>query len=376
MVNKQILKKALRPLSWINRWIPKNPRRVLFYSNLGFRDNVRAQYEYMVRQKEYEDCTFICSVQGGGTPAEYPTNVKFVGKLQGLLNFFISGLVFYSFGKYPIYPARDQKVVNLWHGMPLKCVGNMREGYEEDTYDYFTHMISTAELFNPILEKSFSCKSEQILLTGQPRCDKLFVTKSEKRNIILWMPTYRQSTVLGEKETDGGWIPLLENPSQWECLDAELANLGLELWIKPHPLQNMPSQLPVCAHIRIISMEELQSRGQEVWDLFPESVALITDYSSVSFDYLLLDRPIAYVTQDMKDYGASRGFTLENPAQYMPGPFIESLEGLIEFINKVSRAEDNWKEVRCRVNAQVNAAQTGNAAERILKAVNFADRKG
>ena len=49
------------------------------------------------------------------------------------------------------------------------------------------------------------------------------------------------------------------------------------------------------------------------------SDALITDYSSVYFDYLLLDKPIGFTVDDMELYIKDRGFIFNNPEEYMPG---------------------------------------------------------
>ena len=74
--------------------------------------------------------------------------------------------------------------------------------------------------------------------------------------------------------------------------------------------------------------------------------ALITDYSSVYFDYLLLDKPIGFVVDDLDDYRQNRGFLLEPVGRWMPGTRIEALKDLKEFARSVAQGDDLHREDR------------------------------
>lgn len=66
-----------------------------------------------------------------------PKNVLFVSNKKGIKHFMKSKYAFYCFGKYPIKPAKSQIVVNLWHGTPLKKIGNLESGLEKIDYNFF-----------------------------------------------------------------------------------------------------------------------------------------------------------------------------------------------------------------------------------------------
>lgn len=90
--------------------------------------------------------------------------------------------------------------------------------------------------------------------------------------------------------------------------------------IKLHPLsESSPDRLRKFNNISVIDQETFEKNGVGLYSLLGRADALITDYSSVYFDYLLLDRPIGFAVGDMKDYEGERGFTVDNPYEYMPG---------------------------------------------------------
>ena len=78
---------------------------------------------------------------------------------------------------------------------------------------------------------------------------------------------------------------------------------------------------------------DLLSRQLTLYRLLAHADMLITDYSSVWVDWLLIDRPMAFAIADMKEYVASRG-TFQPLEDYLPGPITDSLPGLERAIRK------------------------------------------
>ena len=131
-MKKEILKIGFKPLSLVNKFIKKNEKLIFFYSNLGFRDNVRAFYEYLIAQKYNEEYQIVVSINDVADYKEQaPKNVTFVNNRQGIPYFLRAKYGFYCFGKYPIKPSGQQTIVNLWHGTPLKKIGNLEKGLEK-----------------------------------------------------------------------------------------------------------------------------------------------------------------------------------------------------------------------------------------------------
>ena len=97
-----------------------------------FRDNVKAFYDYLIAQKYNEKYKIVVSINDVDNYVQNtPDNVTFVGNKQGISYFMRAKYAFYCFGKYPIKPSKSQVVVNLWHGTPLKKLGNLEKGLEK-----------------------------------------------------------------------------------------------------------------------------------------------------------------------------------------------------------------------------------------------------
>ena len=183
---KNLIKKFSLLLSQFNKVIPKKKNRIVLYSNIGFRDNVEALYRYLIREGYNRKYAIICSTNEWKKYSELNQikNVKFVNCYIGVYYFFTSKYFFYCFGKYPIVPTKNQCVVNLWHGMPLKTIGSLVESEEKNKQNYFTYVLSTSEFFRYHMQNAFQCKREQVIICGQPRNDDLFDSQIDVRKIF------------------------------------------------------------------------------------------------------------------------------------------------------------------------------------------------
>lgn len=369
---KELLKKVFIPLTWLNRLVPKKEDQIFFYANLGFRDNVRAMYDYCLEQRLNLHYHMVCAVpewkEMGKTA---PENVEFLPPERGMWKFLRSACVFYSFGKYPVKPGRNQKVVNLWHGVPLKRIGNMEPENAHVDYNYFTHLLVTSPYYVPIMRRCFRCSKEQILLCGQPRNDALFrkdteqeaAIRSSQKKLILWLPTYRTMEKEGKGET---WPVPLVTREELEELNVWLCQQDCRMIIKLHPLQYY-DRLWQYSHIRMLDQAMLEAEFGNLYALLKLADGLVTDYSSIFFDYILLDRPMAFTVEDMESYGADRGFVMKNPLDFMAGEKIHNYQELTVFLEDVAEGRDPYAARRRKINDLVNAYQDGENSERIAQ---------
>ncbi len=97
-----------------------------------------------------------------------------------------------------------------------------------------------------------------------------------------------------------------------------------------------------------------------------ETDILITDYSSIYFDFLLTQKPIGFVIDDIDDYSDKRGFVVDNPLDYMPGEKIKDVEELKAFLDSILAGKDDWKEKRKEINDLVNFDQSLEYSKKIL----------
>src|SRR5699024_7741099 len=91
-------------------------------------------------------------------------------------------------------------------------------------------------------------------------------------------------------------------------------------------------ELQSLSNILVIQDEDFISKKLQLYEILAQCDALITDYSSVYFDYLLLNRQIGFIIDDIEDYNKKNGFVFENPLDYMPGNKIKNLDQIFNFI--------------------------------------------
>ena len=127
------------------------------------------------------------------------------------------------------------------------------------------------------------------------------------------------------------------------------------LILKKHRLHKM-GEVNTSKLNNIIYIDDpwLDRNKVQLYEFLHETDALITDYSSIGIDYLLLDRPIGFTLDDYEMYKESRGFTVENPIEYMPGKHIYNLDDFVDFITETGKNEDPHKEKRKEITKKLH----------------------
>ena len=338
--------------SRLNTLIPKKRNRIVIYSNWGFRDNIRTLYQYLV-DNGYQDKYEIVCASNNFYHLKKDNRVKFVSIYRGLYYFLTSKYFFYSFGKYPIKPSRNQMVVNLWHGMPLKKIGNLESGMVNIDYNFFTKLVSSSDLFTPIMKAAFKAKDDQMLLVGNIRNDELFEEKKDKN--IIWMPTYRNSK--NYHDSQDAFIFSLDK-LEFNKINKILEEYEYHLYIKLHPLEESQFKFKNnYSNIHMLSEDIISEHYGTLYKFLGTTSGLITDYSSVFLDYYLLNRPVAFTINDYEEYKENRGFVFDDVKSLMAGPTISNLDELLKFLLSVMKSEDKFCVERNKVNSLVNSIQ-------------------
>lgn len=380
MIKNVILKVFLQNtvftlFSWLNQRKHHDSRKIMLYSNMGFRDNVKALYDYLIDAGYNQKYKIICSTNDYKMyNKDLPSNVIFVSNIRGVLLYFSAGFVYYCFGKIPIFHGKDQKVVQMWHGSAFKAPDEgMLKGHSFDK-PYYTNVFSSSKHFAPIFSYCFSIPVQQVVICGQPRCDVLYKENphyafGEYRKLILWAPTFRKSSVTGYSDStaDDNLVPVLKKEDFAE-INSKLRELGVKVVVKLHPLQDLDQYHTTdLDHFVLLSHQEFVRRKMDLYKFMAQSDALITDYSSIFIDYLLLDRPIAFTEDDMDDY--TRGFVFDNPKSYQPGFRIKTKEDFLAFAESLVNGDDDYKSERKRVMALANDYHDGKFCKRALECV-------
>ena len=159
------------------------------------------------------------------------------------------------------------------------------------------------------------------------------------------MPTFRKS-VVGDIRVDGE----INNDkdffkeSSLIKINNLLENNNSICYVKLHPMDyRKVNSFKTYTNIRFIDNSSFIENGINMYSIFNSIDILLTDFSSIYIDFLLLNRQIGFVFSDYEAFKNSRGFLFSDPIKYMPGEIITTLKKLELFLNDViSSDKDNY----------------------------------
>lgn len=274
---------------------------------------------------------------------------------------------------------QGQMIFNLWHGVGYKGVKG-EPILEKTSFDYFDTLSDKISVY--CQAKFFGCSKDKGKALGYPRLDYLFNSQklgsdfikklgiSSKNKVILWMPTFRKSksVALSEQyEFSNTGLPILYTEQSLKRFDEYLTSNNITILLKVHHLQ---ADLPVFKkkfnNIIIIKDEQIKKAGLQLYQFIAGTDGLITDYSSIAIDYLLMDKPIIFTLDDYEEYDKSRGFIIDNAKDYMPGHHVYNYDDLIKALDDVSNNKDYYKSDRAKILPLYHKYSDGNSSARVL----------
>lgn len=343
-----------------NRIVPKDESRMEFVSLPDYSGNARALYEFIRREHPEYDLTWVVS---SGAIADHLKRhgVSAVERvsLQGARAMMRARYIFTTHDGFSLLASSPrQRLINLWHGMPLKALGfaefpaedsaarlRSRKRYSE----MVSMLISTSEVSKASLVTCFYIDPRRVAITGQPRNDYLFGARDEARRmleslvyrtlegktVIIYLPTFRQATWRADGVPFGnGNRHFLTDEAALSKMEAFLSRENITLVVKMHPLDE--ARLPTFeqdANICIVRDSAMTDHLVDLYQILGAADVLLTDYSSVHFDFLMLNRPMAFFVPDLAEYETGRGFVLAPYDFWTPGP--KSASVMISYLNCV-----------------------------------------
>lgn len=355
-------------------------------------DSPKAIYLEMLNNKKYSDYKFVWAFTN-------PDDFKFLEKNKNTkvvkynseeyMKTYASAKYFFTPSRLPDYiiPKENQVYVQFWHGTPLKRLGfdilvkgknalnttkEWSRKYEYDASRY-TYMVSPSKFTTEKYISAFNLKKlnkdKCILETGYPRNDALFkfddkyVEKLKKelklpkdKKIILYAPTWRDDQY---KPGTGYTYSLgLDFDNFKEKFGDEYIIL-----FRTHYL--------VASSIDLSKYEGFifdVSNYSDINDLYILSDMIITDYSSVFFDYANLKRPMLFYMYDLSDYKNNmRDFYFD--LDLLPGPIVEKEEDLYKEIKNINKYWDKYKNKYEKFNEKFNYLDDENSSKRVLEEI-------
>ena len=267
----------------------------------------------------------------------------------------------------------DQLAVFLGHGSKIK---KTRGTYEiGDGVDF---ALCQADFFYDVMAYEYNIPRDRLVCLGYPRCDALFTSggalerlfpKLKGEKIIVWLPTWRQhkNKLSGVTATHETGIPLISSEDRIRELNEALETLGVHIILKPHPAQDVSFlKASSLEYFHLIDDAQLAEADVQLYELLGATEALITDYSSVIFDYLLCDRPIGLTLDDYEIYNNERGFAYDVSEIFEAGERLPDMERLMAFLMDVAEGRDERAAQRKTVRDLTNKYQDDGATERVV----------
>lgn len=341
----------------ISLLVPKG-KKILFFSYPNFTDNAYAMFRYLYNNKTY-DCykkiwiidadSFSFEIERTRIEKEYPgVIVRNRKSIMAIYDYYSCEKFFFTHSLYSsLLTINKEKRINLWHGMPLKNIGNLQTNAPKTTVSS-DFIISTSPLFQKLMAKAFDHPLEKVLITGMPRND-LFWDDTDffsKENIIpqnynkigMWLPTYKRSIgddgsiVVDGIESNG--ISFLGD-KELEIFNEHLKKTNILIIVKLHPMDILnKKEYPLLSNIKIFRNSEFT---YQLYPVLGKMDFLITDYSSVWVDFEILNKPILFVFNDIEKYQNDRGLTIDNLIEKLPGSVITNLKDLITSIGNIKK---------------------------------------
>ncbi len=283
---------------------------------------------------------------------------------------------------FPTYYTKKegQIYINTWHGIPLKKMGfDLPNGRTESAnvirnFFHADYLISASPFLTEMYKISYKLEgifSGRIVEGGYPRLDTLFrfpreevfaklrrygVEVDSSKKILLYAPTLRGETYAGASVDISAYRDFKAQVEQ---------NIDTSKY-----------QILVKVHQRIFELYKDELKDPFFVPAFFDadeilSIAdiLLTDFSSIYFDYLATGRPVFFYIPDLEDYLDQRG--LYKTIEQLPGPATKSIEELTEWINNIDTVVASYHDKYIKEREWANAVTDGQVSRRIVDSIFF-----
>lgn len=387
-IMKYIKKLIVKLYRFLAKLVPVNKHIIIFESNLfrNYTGSPRYIYEDIVRQNfdEKYKCVWVFKNPESLDTSSIPGNATYV-KYRTLKFFYyvsVAGFIV-SDSRLPNYLSKNKNAtyIQTWHGTPLKKLAldmtNLDMAGNNDIERYHNNFkISTSKWDYLISQNNFSTNifkrcfafDKTILEIGYPRNDVLINSTADDiaglkeklglpldKKIILYAPTWRDNQYYKKGEYK------FASAIDFDALRNSLSDEYVMI-VKYHYL--IKDNVDWSKYEGFIYQ---YGESEDIASLYLVSDILITDYSSVMFDYSVLRRPMIFFTYDLEEYKNNlRGFYFDF-LEEAPGPVVLDNDSLIESIKNYNPQE--WAEKYEAFHNKYNHCDDGKAASKVVELI-------
>jgi len=352
---------------------------IIFESLPDFADNTRAVFDELVRQGVNKTYQLVWTTHGDGT---LPDDLKDVKNVKAVnmnsaaykycYSYFAKALIVGNFFMQRRRP--EQYYLYAAHGAAFKAIKDRRYSVPKDCRGCDFCVLSEGLGEYDVRNLNVTPNDVHMLPLGYARNDRLLhpdenvrrlFTQEEGAKLIYWMPTFRQKSGSAHAYSSIS-IPFIHDREMAEQINEAAKAHNTLLIVKPHPAQDVEYIKNFrLSHIRLIDNAYLAAHGIDNYGLLGACDALLTDYSSVFYDYLLCDRPIGLCWEDFEEYNRNEGFTVDIDEALEGCERLYTADALCAFIADVAEGRDRLREARNANKQRVHKYTDGRSAERI-----------
>ncbi len=367
---------------------PINSHVILYESFLGrsYSDNPKYIYQYI--QKHYPGKFTNVWIADADHLTKIKRDLRNQPHTKVIRRFGFKYMYYLATAKYFVFNMRQPKwfikrpgmrFLETWHGTPLKQlvfdmnnVAGASHLYKKIFYHQsrqWDHLLTDNQYSYDIFNHAFMYPKSRMVKSGYPRNDILSnphrdqIARRIKQNlgipldkkVILYAPTWRDNQFYGHGRYK-------------YTLHLKIAKL--KRYLSDQYVLILRTHYFITNHIdtsQFGSFVYNESNYDDIAELYLISDLLITDYSSVFFDYAILKRPILYYVYDYYQYAhVLHGFYL-NMQRDLPGPLLKTSDEVLSAIQNIDSIKKKYASRYVKFNHRFNSWDDGHAAARAVK---------
>ena len=377
----------------ISLFVPKDRNLWVFGSWFGSKFADNPKYLFLYVKKFHPEIHAVWFTRNDEV-YDYLVKNKFevyrIGSLIGLWYILRSGCIIISTNANDVLGGVSKfvrvRIIQLWHGTPLKRL-RMVSNYSRVLVNFakrlfpfygrsYSLVIATSVMSKKSMAIALNVDEKKVVVTGYPRNDVFFDDWLKKpkclfledireninfKKVIAYLPTCR-GTGPNVK------VDLLEkykfNILQWEQILERIDGIMI---MKPHyyNMFGVKDKTGNSKRVLVASDKEIP----DIYEFLPYVDILITDYSSVYFDFLLLDKPIIFAPFDIEEYTrTTTGFFYEYN-EVAPGCKAKNWNDIADCIMEIYEGNDKYSYERKKISALFNEYSDGNSSLRVFNTI-------
>ncbi len=387
LLNNMVVRTASQfSLYILDHFWKKEDKLVVFTGLDGkwYTDNSRYLFEHCLRNNP-NDLKFVWVTRNQDLIDRMERDPDMAGRFlhqyspRGIMTLLRAKVVVHAFLTYdlPIIFSRRTTTLQLWHGIPIKAIG-IRENKRSPINNRFkrlqmdvqhTYWMASSETDKRTTMLCTGLPEDRVLVTGYPRNDRLVRNGGETsgppdklaNKVILYAPTWRP-----EKAASMFPFPDMD----MEELERLLEEFDARLLLRGHYRDDLALREGNAGKLGKKGRIMMANRDlvEDVQELLPQVDVLVSDYSGIWVDYLLLDRPMIFVPYDLEEYAKSPGLMYDFN-EVTPGPKVSDFQGFMAALRECLRSPARYQEERRQTRKMFHAYEDGRASERIYEII-------